>query len=970
VILEARRERQPIDLFFASLVEDQGEAAIGVVLSGSGSDGTLGLKAIKEHGGLTIAQGSDGTVPRYPSMPNSAVAGGVVDLVLPADQIPIRLAELSSHQEGLDAAVEDERSAVRAKQAAARQDEISAILRMRVGHDFAGYKAKTFFRRVQRRMQVRSAQDIDAYIGLLRQDEEEAAMLFRDLLISVTGFFRDTEAFAALAHRVFPAIFDGRRADDTVRIWVPGCATGEEAYSLAILAREQMADRNDARRVQIFATDIDDAALSVARGGRYPASMMASVSPERLARFFVTDGATYAVSQETRDLCVFSSHSVIRDAPFSRIDLVSCRNLLIYMGGHLQEQVIPLFHYALRPRGYLFLGVSETTTRHDDLFKPEDKAHRIFQRRDTSAPGLPIRVQPLAQGARRSWPSMTPPNRPQIGGAELHQMAHALAAEHFAPPHLLVNAMGDIVYQTANLGRYLEPAAGIPSRQLMAMARRGLRLDLRSALRQAVDQRRQVTRPNVEVEFSGQQQTVAITVAPLPPHDGNDPLFMVVFAEVQPPVPRQDIASADATETPRDQVVELLEQDLRDARERLQSMAEEYETATEELKSANEEMISVNEELQSINEELETSKEELQSVNEELRTTNLELSTKIEQLDLANADLRNLFDSTQVATLFLDRSLVIRSFTPAMTSIFNLLSGDVGRPVTDFASRLEGVDMRTETRRVLNSREPSERRVTTLDGSTHYLMRLLPYRAVDGSVDGVVATFLDVTKVVEGEVLGTLVDELNHRVRNMLQVVQAVAAHTLRRSPSPQEFASVFRGRIQALARAHELVSIGGWSDVPLHDLVQKEIGPYTEGEGRLVMDGPPLRIKPKAALALGMVLHELATNAAKHGALSTPGGRVMVAWMEESDSGKVTRLVLRWAEEGGPPVVEQPERRGFGSELIERQLRHDLAGTVEIVYEPAGLRATLTLPASVIDHYHSDRERVSTTGKRDPERK
>jgi two-component system CheB/CheR fusion protein len=234
----------------------------------------------------------------------------------------------------------------------------------------------------------------------------------------------------------------------------------------------------------------------------------------------------------------------------------------------------------------------------------------------------------------------------------------------------------------------------------------------------------------------------------------------------------------------------------------------------------------------------------------------------------------------------------------------------------------------------------------------------------------VVATFLDVTKVVEGEVLGTLVDELNHRVRNMLQVVQAVAAHTLRRSPSPQEFASVFRGRIQALARAHELVSIGGWSDVPLHDLVQKEIGPYTEGEGRLVMDGPPLRIKPKAALALGMVLHELATNAAKHGALSTPGGRVMVAWMEESDSGKVTRLVLRWAEEGGPPVVEQPERRGFGSELIERQLRHDLAGTVEIVYEPAGLRATLTLPASVIDHYHSDRERVSTTGKRDPERK
>lgn len=949
---KAQRERQPIDLFFASLAEDQGEMAIGIVLSGSGSDGTLGLKAIKESDGLTIAQGSDGTAPRYPSMPNSAVAGGAVDLVLPVDQIPLRLAELSRHRDRLDLAAVDDRRAGGANQAAARQDEISGILRARVGHDFAGYKAKTFFRRVQRRMQVRSVPGIDAYIALLRQDGDEAAMLFRDLLISVTGFFRDADAFAALAQRVMPAIFDGRGADDTVRIWVPGCATGEEAYSLAILAREQMADRNDSPKVQIFATDIDEAALSVARGGRYPAAMMEDVSQERLDRFFITDGATYAVSEEIRDLCVFSSHSVIRDAPFSRIDMVSCRNLLIYMGGQLQEQVIPLFHYALRPGGYLFLGVSETTTRHDDLFKPEDRAHRIFRRRDSSVPGLPIRAQPLAQGARRSWPSMAPLNRPQMGGAtELHHLAHAFAAEHFAPPHLLVNATGDIVYQTANLGKYLEPAAGIPSRQLLAMARRGLRVDLRSALRQAVDQRRPATRPRVEVEFNGLRQTVALTVAPLPPRDGNDPLFMVVFADAQPPVPRQDIPSLDVTETPRDQAIELMEHELRDARERLQSMAEEYETATEELKSANEEMVSVNEELQSINEELETSKEELQSVNEELRTTNLELSTKIEQLDLANADLRNLFDSTQVATVFLDRHLVIRNFTHAVTGIFDLVDSDRGRPLSSFASHIDDVHFGREARRVLQERVPVERRVTARGGTSHYLMRMLPYTTSDDAVDGVVVTFFDITQVVEGELLGTLVNELNHRVRNMLQVVSAISTHTLRRATNLKEFSVTFAGRIQALARAHELVSLGAWSDVPLSDLIEKELQPYAIGPGRFVTQGPPIRLTPKAALSMGMILHEMATNAAKHGALSMETGRVTIEWSKEG-LGSEARLVLRWSETGGPKVNMLPERRGFGSELIERQLRHDLGGSFEVDFNEAGLQSRIELPLKVIAHH------------------
>jgi two-component system CheB/CheR fusion protein len=970
---DARRERQPIDVFLASLAEDQGERAAGIVLSGTGTDGTLGLKAIKEQGGLTLAQGIDGSVPRYPNMPASAVASGAVDLLVPVEEMPARLDEFARSFTASGGVAEEERRSAETARRKAAKEAICGVLRERVGHDFSGYKDGTFFRRVQRRIQVlRLTGGLDAYLAHLHADEDEAGLLFRDLLIGVTGFFRDPSAFTALQKSVLPALLEGRNAEDTVRVWVPGCATGEEAYSLAILLHEALETIPKPPRVQIFATDIDDAALGVARSGRYPAQLLASVPPERLQRHFVFDGITYTVAKPLRDLCVFSSHSVVRDAPFSRIDLVSCRNLLIYLGGHLQDQVLPLFHYALRPSGFLFLGVSEMITQHAELFTPEDKAHRIFRRRQHvsplgTTPALLMRVGQTARGtAARPWPAPLPAPRPRPTAslaAELRAAVGDFVLEHLSPAHLVVSQDGDVLYQSAHLGKYLEPATGAPSRQLFAMARRGLRLELRAALREAVETRRRAVRPRVEVQVEDRRQLVSLVVAPLPLRDAAaDPLFVVAFTDLGPPTPAAtagtatiELGAADDPAVDAARLADLvaqLEREMRDLREQLQNATEEYETATEELKAANEEMVSVNEELQSTNEELETSKEELHSVNEELRTVNLELSEKVESLDRANADLRNLFDSTQVATVFLDRHLVIRSFTPATTAIFHLMPGDLGRPLTHFASRLEGVDMRAETRRVLESQEMHERRVTTPDGATHYLMRLLPYRTAQGAVDGVVATFLDVTKVVEGEVLGTLVDELNHRVRNMLQVVQAVAAHTLRRTPLPKEFARVFRGRILALARAHELVSVGGWGDVPLDELVRKELGPYAEGPGRLAVEGQPLRLKPKAALALGMVLHELATNAAKHGALSALGGRVTVSWMVEG-GGEAARLMLRWVEQGGPPVVDHPDRRGFGSELIERQVRHDMQGTVELIYEPSGLRATLALPEGVISNFH-----------------
>jgi two-component system CheB/CheR fusion protein len=940
------RERQLVDLFFASLAVDRGEEAIGVVLSGSGSDGSLGLKAIKEAGGLTLAQGSNGSAPRYTGMPSSAVAAGVVDLVIPVESMPGRLAALLEHPATLE-----ESAGTTADDLARAQQTICDVLRTTTGHDFSGYKDKTFFRRVHRRMQATGIPDLPSFIALLQRDADEAGRLFHDLLISVTGFFRDAEAFAAIETQVMPAIFSGKGADDTVRIWVPGCATGEEAYSLAILAQEQMARRPAPPRVQIFATDIDDAALSVARLGRYPRSMMEGVSAARLARFFLSDGALHTIRPETRELCVFSSHSIIRDAPFSRIDLVSCRNMLIYMGGRLQEQVIPLFHYALRPGGFLFLGVAETITRHAELFAPLDKARRIFRKRDGAAAGGTPRLQPGSLTVRRHWPPPASPRPPHYGSAaELQQSASAFASELFAPPHLLVNADGNIVHQSSTrLSRYLELQPGPPSHQLVSLARRGLRPELRVALREAAVTRRPVVRPRVEFEHDGTTLLVELTVAPLPQRDGLDTLYLVAFAEHEV-TPEHAAAQApgSATPTPREHLVEQLEAELRETRERLQSMSEEYETATEELKSANEEMVSVNEELQSINEELETSKEELQSVNEELRTSNLELSDKIEALDRANSDLRNLFDSTQVATVFLDRSLAIRSFTPAVTAIFDLVPADRGRPLGSFASHLDGVDVGREARRVMDERTPAERRVTARNGVAHHLMRILPYTTASGEVDGVVVTFFDVTKVVEGEVLGTLVDELNHRVRNMLQVVSAVASHTLRRAGSLEDFGVVFSGRIRALARAHELVSLGGWAEVLLLDLIEKELEPYAPGADRLTTVGLPVHLKPKAALALGMVLHELATNAAKHGALGVDGGRVTIAWSEEVRGGEL-RFVLRWSETGGPKPDPAPTRQGFGSELIEREVRHDLGGTVEMAFDEHGLVAVLVLPPNVV---------------------
>jgi len=941
--IEGHRERKPIDIFLSALAKDQGEFAAAVILSGGDSDGTLGAKAVKERGGLTLAQVANGYGPRHPDMPDTAIATGFIDFAIQADEMGKKLATFARSFTALDDVRADFEGGEPAQWVNARR-EIYAILRNHTGHDFAGYKTNTFLRRLQRRMHVTQIESVDNYVNRLREDPKEANALFRNLLINVTNFFRDADAFEKLKELVIPKLFERRKADDSVRVWVPGCATGEEVFSIAMLMREHMDMLPETSRVQIFATDIDEHALAVARAGRYPEALLDTVSEERKKRFFVADGGSYLVTKEIRDFCTFSPHSVIRDPPFSRIDLVSCRNLLIYLGVDAQNQVIPIFHYSLRPSGYLFLGTSENVGQFSELFTPLEKKQRIFRSREDV--GSAVRLPMILSGIRpASSDTDLQPRKAQPGGLILRQTVDSHVLERFAPAHVVVNRDGDVVYYSAKTGKYLEAAAGIPSRQLMAMARKGLRLDLRAALREAVEAGRMVTREGLAVEGDdGRVQIVTLIVDPLPSHSEGEPIYLVLFTDEGPALSRKD-ALVHARQS-RDGATIHLERELRDTRERLQSLIEEYETALEELKSSNEELVSVNEELQSANEEMEASKEELQSLNEELHTVNAELQSKVEALDSANNDLQNLLESTQVATVFLDRNLVIRTFTPAVARIFSVLPGDRGRPLSDLSTRLSLPDFTEHVREVFTSGRMTERRVGE-EGAAQYLMRLIPYRDSMNRIDGVVVTFVDVTNLADAEShQRVLIAELNHRVKNMLSVVIAIAEQTHKSSPSPEAFKAAYFARLRAMARSYELLSRESWTRASIEELARQELAPF--GLERISLQGPTLYLKPKAALSLGMIIHELATNAGKYGALSIEKGSVDLSWSIDRGASE-EKVLLEWRERGGPHA-DEPNIKGFGLKLVEREAVYNLNGQVHLAFESDGLLATLVLQPSLSD--------------------
>jgi two-component system, chemotaxis family, CheB/CheR fusion protein len=919
-------ERAPIDVFFNSLAEDQAEHAIGVVLSGGGSDGTLGLKAIKEHGGLTVAQGSNVTRPRFAEMPLSAVASGFVDLELPVENIPERIIAYVRNWGAFDPERPGDALA-----------KIHTLLRTRTGHDFSDYKERTFHRRVQRRMQVLQTTKLEEYVERLEKQPEEVNALFRDLLIGVTDFFRNAEAFRALETLVISKLFEGKGAKDEVRVWVAGCSTGEEAYSIAILLREHCETLIAAPKVQIFATDIDEAAMGVARAARYPASVVKEVSFQRLRRFFVHEVGTYRVVKELRDMCVFSTHSLIRDPPFSRLDLISCRNLLIYLTPALQSQIIPLFQYSLLPGGYLFLGSSENLSRHTELFVSIDRKNRVFRRRDLVArPPLPSR-QFLPHARRDATGSAVGQSAPLQRSDRLQTIANAIA-ERFAPTYVVVDETGQTLYFSAGTGKYLQAAAGPPNRDVVAMARPGLRADLLAALRSARATGQRVVRDRVDVQIDGGTQMISLTVEPI--SEEKETVYGILFIDRGPTRAPDEMVGAGRRES-EDETVRQIEAELQETKERLQSTIEELETANEEFRSSNEELVSVNEELQSTNEELETSKEELQSVNEELQTVNAELSSKIDELDRANSDLNNLFHSTQIATIFLDKHLVIRSFTPAVTKLFNLIPGDQGRPLTDLSGQLVYPNLEGDIRAVFGG-EVIERAVSLPDGNQHYLARLLPYRSADDTIDGVLLTFVDVTNIVAAEEQQkVLTSELSHRVKNTLAVVSSIAERTLR---DGQEKTDLL-GRFHALGHTHDLLSDAGWTEAGLRDLILTELAPHIAADSaNVTAKGPTVMLKPQAALFLALVVHELETNAAKYGALSVADGRVEVAWTIAGD--RPTRLELTWTEQGGPKIDDLP-KRGFGTELIERGIRFELQGDAKLGVVDGGLYCRIVIPAN-----------------------
>jgi two-component system CheB/CheR fusion protein len=934
VVRKAEPGDGAIDSFLRSLVEDRGEEAVGVLLAGADGDGALGVAALKQHGGLAIAERDpDAAQPAETSETPAALA----DFLLPAEDIPdhvrayVRHLRRVSERKGFDAML---------AAAAGSLIDIADILRKKTGNDFHGYKQNTFLRRVQRRMQVIQIDDIDAYVERLRHDKDEAQNLFNDLLIGVTQFFRDRNEFEIFEKIVIPRLFANRGAGQRIRVWVLGCATGEEAYSIAILLREYMATLDAPPQAQIFATDIDGRALAAARVGRFRTTIEDDVAPERLERWFQREGDAYVVVKELREMCIFSQHNVIKDAPFSKLDLISCRNLLIYLSAELQFRIIPLFHFALLPDRYLFLGNSENATRHSKLFAPVDRRARIFKRLDSGVrapPEFPITLS-SARGSLVS-PAARTNAAPDHG---LERRAQRVA-ERYAPAYVITDEHFHVLNFSGRTGRYLEPAPGVATLELISLVHRDLRLELRTALNRALESGAPVTVERVPLGAGEARVLVDMTIEPVDDPAGGPRSFVVLFKDG----PAQASEPADAAgHLVRSEHVERLETELRATRERLQATIEELESANEELKSSNEEYQSLNEELQSANEELETSREELQSVNEELTTVNGELAHRVQALTRATSDLKNFLESTQIATVFLDNDLRVMNFTPAVTQVFHLVETDIGRPIGHIKARIPIEDLFDDVRRVLRTLATVERAVLAPDSDTRYIVRILPYRSIDNFIAGVVITFVDVTAISRAEERQKLLlAELQHRVRNTLGVVRTIARRTAESSATVESYADSLDGRLNAFSRTQALVTRDPEAGVNLEYLVQEELAAYRGSDGRrLRIAGPSVRLKPKAAETFGLAIHELTTNAVKHGALSGAQGRVDVRWRVER-APAAAQLIFEWRESDGPPIPDGARRRGFGTELLEQTLAFDLKALSKLSFEPTGLRCEIQLP-------------------------
>ncbi|MFD2720713.1 CheR family methyltransferase [Hymenobacter monticola] len=747
--------RLPIDFFFQSLAKDARERAVCVVCSGLGTDGTLGLKMVMENFGMVMVQ--DPATAEFDAMPRSALATEFVDYVLPAEQLPARLLQYVRHPDRRPRRPEPESEG---KPAHALQ-KIFLLIRAQTGHDFSFYKRNTVFRRIERRMNAHQIQEFTHYVRYLQENPAEVEALFKELLIGVTKFFRDREAFEHLKAHLLP-LLRHKPADSTIRAWAPGCSTGEEAYSLAMTLLECLdgVDRSKYLKIQIFATDINPDGVAFARAGLYADNIVADVSPERLRRFFTKTEGGYRIKKEVRDVVVFAVHDLNKDAPFTRLDLLVCRNLLIYLSAELQRNLIPVFHYALNPGAILFLGPSENLTGFQDLFQPLDVKWKLSRRTDAPASITRLAAFPLnlvRQPTPSASPSASGPMNPDSVRKEgaFATLVQRLLLRQYTPPAVVINAKGEILYVNGRTGRYLEPAPGLGGMNLFDMAREELNYELSSAVHRAAATREAVVTDNVKLRQDNGVQLVRVTVKPLEEAEQLAGLLLVVFEE-QPTPAKVRLGKARPANPDHEAQLQALERELQYTKHRLQTTIEEMESSVEELKSTNEELQSANEELQSTNEEAMTNKEEMQSLNEELMTLNLQYLSKTEELSQAANDMKNLLDATEIATIFLDNDMVIKRFTPPVHRIVSLMPADVGRPITHFANTLRHENLAQDVQQVLDRLVVVEANIQTTRGEW-YAMRILPYRTLDNYISGAVITFTDITglKTLEAELQKT-----------------------------------------------------------------------------------------------------------------------------------------------------------------------------------------------------------------------
>jgi two-component system, chemotaxis family, CheB/CheR fusion protein len=1044
---EPRGFRRPIDVFFRSLAIDQGTNAACVVLSGTGADGSEGLRAVKEAGGLTLVQ--DPETAKYDGMPNSAVATGLVDKVLNAADMPAAIREYFDRGEPGIFSLPDVTDFLL---------NVCEELRHRLGHDFSQYKRSTMLRRIQRRMQVIGASTGVEYLERLRDTPDEAELLFRDLLINVTCFFRDADAFDFLRREVIPALLKDKGASDKIRIWTPGCSSGEEAYSIAILIAEALGRLRARPQVQIFATDIDEQMLQKARKASYPPSAVKDVPLELLDRYFFAQEDDYVLVQSIRDMVRVSNHNLIKDPPFSRVDMIVCRNLLIYLKTALQQRLIPVFHYALRPDGWLFLGSAENIAGRNDLFDTSDTFLKMYRRRGAyrQSVAMPLFVQPLSHAALEPAATEGKRNPPTLERADATMRR---MIERYTPAHVVVNSENDVVRASGRTGKYLELAEGAPSAKVTDLAKRGLRSAIRAVLDAARHTRKRSIKRDVRIDADDEVILLVDLIAD--PLSGEE--ILLVFQDIA--ANRRDAdkdAEADVAAYSDEDRIKQLEDELDETRSKLRTTVEELETSNEELKSSNEEMMSMN--------------EELQSTNEELATVNEELKNKVEQLGRVNSDLQNFIESTQVPTIFLDRKMRIRSFTPATKSLFRFQEQDAGRLFSDVVSRTDRRQLEELGHKVLETGEGLEQELTIEDGNESFVLRVLPYRDLDDAIDGVIFVFSDVTKIrqtqadlarnegiarqrsheieilyktapvgmamvdrnhrflkinqhfaelngqriekhigrtlqemipslaermerpiaevferanavvnleasvrLQGEAirdflidlypyeedalttavgivlkdvtelrrlekeLRRLMDELQHRVKNTLATVASIVNQTVGTKADRGELIDTLKMRISALAATHNLLTQRNWKDASLQAILEAELTPFDHRD-RVKLIGPAVMLPPKHALTLTLTVHELATNAAKYGALAHEGGTLDIDWMVSVD-GAGRELTLTWRETGVPHIPRENIKESFGTRLIKNAVVHDLQGRCDYNLQTDGLTCTVTVP-------------------------